>query len=96
MDGTQWTDHGNAWDESLLADDFFGASPAPSPIPVAFHPCGGQEDRSKVALVTGRGPRGIDLVVVGTDGHVYHAWADSAVAIADDLWDDLSRALGGL
>lgn len=22
-DGTQWTDHGGAWDESLLADDFF-------------------------------------------------------------------------
>lgn len=23
-DGTQWTDHGGLWDESLLADDFFG------------------------------------------------------------------------
>ena len=31
-DGTQWTNHGSAdWDESLLADDFFG-SPAP-PVP---------------------------------------------------------------
>lgn len=30
-DGTQWTDHGGAWDESLLADDFFELSP---PIPL--------------------------------------------------------------
>lgn len=29
-DGTQWTDHGD-WDESLLADDFFGPVVAPSP-----------------------------------------------------------------
>lgn len=30
-DGTQWTDHGGPWDESLLADDFFGnIAPAPS------------------------------------------------------------------
>lgn len=29
-DGTQWTDHGGAWDESLLADDFFDfLNPAP-------------------------------------------------------------------
>lgn len=28
-DGTQWTDHGGAWDESLLADDFFDPPPAP-------------------------------------------------------------------
>jgi hypothetical protein len=26
-DGTQWVDHGGLWDESLLADDFFGAAP---------------------------------------------------------------------
>jgi hypothetical protein len=32
-DGTQWTDHGGAWDESLLADNFFTA-PAPPPSEV--------------------------------------------------------------
>lgn len=26
-DGTQWTDHGGSYDESLVADDFFDASP---------------------------------------------------------------------
>jgi hypothetical protein len=28
-DGTQWTDHGGAWDESALADDFFTRGPTP-------------------------------------------------------------------
>ena len=32
-DGTQWTDHGS-WDESLLADDFFGTPTPPTPPPV--------------------------------------------------------------
>ena len=32
-DGTQWTDHGGVWDESLLADDFFGTAPTPTPSP---------------------------------------------------------------
>lgn len=33
-DGTQWTNHGGPWDESLLADDFFVLDPPPpSPIP---------------------------------------------------------------
>lgn len=27
-DGTQWTDHGGIWDESLLADDFFDFRPS--------------------------------------------------------------------
>lgn len=31
-DGTQWTDHGGAWDESLLSDSFFG-TPPPAPRP---------------------------------------------------------------
>lgn len=30
-DGTQWTDHGGAWDESLLADDFFSFLATPTP-----------------------------------------------------------------
>jgi len=31
-DGTQWTNHGGAWDESILLDNFFDRSPpAPSP-----------------------------------------------------------------
>ena len=32
-DGTQWTDHGNQWDESLLANDFFTLNPVPNPTP---------------------------------------------------------------
>lgn len=28
-DGTQWTDHGGVWDESLLADHFFAPPPPP-------------------------------------------------------------------
>jgi len=30
-DGTQWIDHGGAWDESLLADDFFDLAPPEPP-----------------------------------------------------------------
>ena len=37
-DGTQWTDHGGAWDESLLRDDFFDyQTPAPVHIPKERH-----------------------------------------------------------
>lgn len=33
-DGTQWTDHGGLWDESLLLDDFFSfQGPQPNPQP---------------------------------------------------------------
>lgn len=39
-DGTQWTDHGGAWDESLLADDFFSLAPPPSPPPPPTHYAG--------------------------------------------------------
>lgn len=38
-DGTQWTDHNNVWDESLLSDDFFGApAPTPPPAPSLYSP----------------------------------------------------------
>ncbi len=44
-DGTQWTTHDNAWDESLLSDSFFG-SPTPPPqeedMLIAAHPVAGQ------------------------------------------------------
>lgn len=32
-DGTQWTNNGGSWDESLLADGFFTDRPAPPPPP---------------------------------------------------------------
>lgn len=32
-DGTQWTTHGDSWDESLLVDSFFGPAPTPTPQP---------------------------------------------------------------
>src|ERR1700729_315880 len=32
-DGTQWTDHGGVWDESLLAEDFFSFLAPPNPPP---------------------------------------------------------------
>ena len=38
-DGTQWTDHGGVWDESLLADDFFILpAPAAPAAPAASSP----------------------------------------------------------
>lgn len=30
-DGTQWSNHGGTWDESVLADDFFDLAPPPAP-----------------------------------------------------------------
>lgn len=33
-DGTQWTDHGGAWDESLLRDDFFDYQTTIPTIPI--------------------------------------------------------------
>ena len=30
-DGTQWSNHGGAWDESVLLDDFFDVAQAPKP-----------------------------------------------------------------
>jgi peptidoglycan hydrolase-like protein with peptidoglycan-binding domain len=35
-DGTQWIDHDNLWDESLLADDFFAAQGAPQLVSATF------------------------------------------------------------
>lgn len=43
-DGTQWTDHGGQWDESLLADDFFDfLNPSPAPARPA-----GEDDMPRV------------------------------------------------
>jgi peptidoglycan hydrolase-like protein with peptidoglycan-binding domain len=33
VDGTQWIDHGDLWDESLLVDTFFQQVPVPPPPP---------------------------------------------------------------
>lgn len=51
-DGTQWTDHGGAWDESLLSDDFFTLD---APLPISL------KEASMQALVNPSG----QLVVVG-------------------------------
>ena len=50
-DGTQWTTHNDVWDESLLADDFFAASPTPTPAPPA--PAHREEPSMFVAVSAG-------------------------------------------
>lgn len=40
-DGTQWTDHGGAWDESLLLDDFFDYQPGGETVKIIWA-CQGQ------------------------------------------------------
>lgn len=37
-DGTQWIDHDNLYDESVLADDFFQLTPTPNPTPLPPFP----------------------------------------------------------
>jgi len=75
-DGTQWTDHGGAWDESLLADNFFAASfPLPPGVPVMARtqlPAQALpiQSTSTAAWADGR----LDVFMVGADGHVYHIW----------------------
>lgn len=46
-DGTQWTDHGGKWDESVLADNFFQL--APSPLPSLPLPV--KEDSMSIAVL---------------------------------------------
>lgn len=66
-DGTQWTDHGGLWDESLLADDFFILQPLP--------PSGGQMAVSRVFQFK---PNQLDLIQVSA-GEVWHKWAIAGV-----------------
>lgn len=69
-DGTQWTDHGGAWDESLLKDDFFtpGGGPMPrSALPASALPI-------LEVNTSNSQPNQWDVVMRGTDGHVYHIW----------------------
>lgn len=61
-DGTQWTTHGNDWDESLLADDFFEPTPAPS----------SKIGESMIAAT----PSGAGYYVARPDGSVY-AYGDA-------------------
>lgn len=63
-DGTQWTDHNNVWDESLLSDDFFG-----TPDPTPSQP---KEDPMLSPPVQFK-PGQIDVFQV-TDGVLWHKW----------------------
>lgn len=51
-DGTQWTDHGGAWDESLIRDDFFDFQPDP------------YKELDMASMVVANNPQG-QLIVVG-------------------------------
>jgi hypothetical protein len=65
-DGTQWTEHGGLWDESLLSDDFFGA-PIPAPLPPL--PLDVKEDTMSItALPNG----GVAVSAVGTGTRTNH------------------------
>jgi hypothetical protein len=65
--------------------------PTPPPPPPKFHPSGGQEDNSKVAIATRPAPgdRAIDAAVVGADGNVYGTWASTPSGLATAAWGNL-------
>jgi hypothetical protein len=54
-DGTQWTDHGGAWDESVLADDFFVLVPGPPPPPPGHYPGDNMQSFNVAVQVAGGG-----------------------------------------
>lgn len=75
-DGTQWTDHGGAWDESLLLDDFFDFLDPPS-----------NPQLEEETVIIGNDKAG-DLIVVGKasdNGHlmVFTQLATGAWSVAD-------------
>lgn len=60
-DGTQWTNHGDVWDESLLADNFFDFQDPPAP-PAQ------RKAHDMASVVIGPGGEVVSTFV-GTDGH---------------------------
>ncbi len=60
-DGTQWTSHGNTYDESLLRDDFFDLTPRPT-------------EATNVTSWTAGGQYHVAGVV---NGVAYHWWQQS-------------------
>lgn len=61
-DGTQWTDHGGLWDESLLDDLFFGAAP---PVPLPPLPLDVKEDSMSITALP-NGAVAVSAVGTGT------------------------------
>ena len=62
-DGTQWTDHGGAWDESLLFDSFFDYQPPERVLEVCTmfedskgRYCGAAKDNGNFLVITETGP----------------------------------------
>lgn len=72
-----------------------GTAPKPPPPP-PFHPSGGQEDSSKVAIATRPAPgnRAIDAAVVGADGNVWGTWAIDPEHLASAAWENLGSPYG--
>ena len=60
-DGTQWTNHGGLWDESLLADDFFGPVPKPPTPKPPKPPTPTPEDEMNAVVVTQNGVQVIKI-----------------------------------
>lgn len=89
----------NDYDLSVFSDlvrlwDMHAAPPTPAPPP--FRPSGGQEDRSKMAIITRPGPgqRALDAVIIGADGNVYGTWATDAIALQRATWLNLGSPFG--
>jgi hypothetical protein len=61
-DGTQWTDHGGVWDESLLLDDFFDLAPQPG------------EATNVTSWMTTSGADQVVHVAGTVGGVAYHWW----------------------
>lgn len=64
-DGTQWTDHGNSFDESLLLDNFFDFLAPPPPPP---------EESMAVSPVVSFKPNQLDVFQVA-GGSLWHKWS---------------------
>lgn len=67
-DGTQWTDHGGAWDESLLADDFFDFLAPPPSVPIKEETMQSVYDPSGRLVIVGEAADNGNLLVVTQTG----------------------------
>ena len=73
-DGTQWTDHGGLWDESLLDDNFFDLAPPPPPEGIDVQAI--LNTKGEVVIVGTQQSNGHTVVVTqGADGKVSGGWS---------------------
>jgi hypothetical protein len=75
-DGTQWSDHGGVWDESLINDYVFQTNPIPPPIPVLPPPTTPTTPTTKetdMLLVVATGPSAGSI----QDGDQFLVWGNA-------------------